>query len=231
MKDIKDIAVIVQARVNSQRVLNKMLRPFAGTNLFELTLNKLLNSKVIPQQNVIASVYEDELKQIADKLNINTYNRSYESANNDNSLQKIYEWHNKLPFKYVIKVNGCSPLLKTETIDKFIQYFIEQEEENLFGVIETKDYYWNKEGRLVTPWPEDQTLMNTKAVEVTYKAAHVLYASRMDLIKDNKFMGDFQKEGGIKLYPMDELECFDIDYEWQFNTAELLYNGRSKRRK
>ena len=73
--------------------------------------------------------------------------------------------------------------------------------------------------------------MNTKAVEVTYKAAHVLYASRMDLIKDNKFMGDFQKEGGIKLYPMDELECFDIDYEWQFNTAELLYNGRSKRRK
>ena len=231
MKDIKDIAVIVQARINSQRVPNKMLRPFAGTNLFELTLNKLLNSKVIPQQNIIASVYEDELKKITDKLNVNTYNRSYESANNDNSLQKIYEWHNKLPFKYVIKINGCSPLLKTETIDGFINKFINQKEENLFGVIETKDYYWNKEGRLVTPWPEDQTLMNTKAVEITYKAAHVLYASRMDLIKDNKFMGNFQKEGGIKLYPMDELECFDIDYEWQFNTAELLYNDRSKRRK
>ena len=231
MKDIKDIAVIVQARINSQRVPNKMLRPFAGTNLFELTLNKLLNSKVIPQQNIIASVYEDELKKITDKLNVNTYNRSYESANNDNSLQKIYEWHDKLPFKYVIKVNGCSPLLKIETIDNFIQHFIEQKEENLFGVIKTKDYYWNKEGRLVTPWPEDQTLMNTKAVEITYKAAHVLYASRMDLIKDNKFMGNFQKEGGIKLYPIDELECFDIDYEWQFNTAELLYNDRSKRRK
>ena len=223
MKDIKDIAVIVQARVNSQRVLNKMLRPFAGTNLFELTLNKLLNSKVIPQQNVIASVYEDELKQIADKLNINIYNRSYESANNDNSLQKIYEWHDKLPFKYVIKVNGCSPLLKIETIDKFIQHFIEQKEENLFGVIKTKDYYWNKEGKLVTPWPKDQTLMNTKAVEVTYKAAHVLYASRIDLIKDDRFMGDFQKEGGIKLYPIDELECFDIDYEWQFKVSEKLF--------
>ena len=222
MKDIKDIAVIVQARVNSQRVLNKMLRPFAGTNLFELTLNKLLNSKVIPQQNIIASVYEDELKKITDKLNVNTYNRSYESANNDNSLQKIYEWHDKLPFKYIIKINGCSPLLKIETIDKFIQQFIEQEEENLFGVIETKDYYWNKEGKLVTPWPKNQTLMNTKAVETTYKAAHVLYASRMDLIKENIFMGDFQKEGGIKLYPMNELECFDIDYEWQFKVGEKL---------
>ena len=223
MKNIKEIAIIVQARTNSQRIPNKMLRPFADTNLFELTLSKLLKSKIIPQQNIIASVYEDELKQIANDLNVNIYNRSYESANNDNSLQKIYEWYNKLPFKYVIKVNGCSPLLKIETIDKFIQHFIEQKEENLFGVIKTKDYYWNKEGKLVTPWPKDQTLMNTKAVEVTYKAAHVLYASRIDLIKDDRFMGDFQKEGGIKLYPIDELECFDIDYEWQFKVSEKLF--------
>ena len=223
MKNLKDIAVIVQARTNSQRIPNKMLRPFANTNLFELTLSKLLKSKIIPQQNIIASVYEDELKQIANNLNINIYNRSHESANNDNSLQKIYEWHDKLPFKYVIKVNGCSPLLKIETIDKFIQQFIKQKEENLFGVIETKDYYWNKEGKLITPWPKNQTIMNTKAVETTYKAAHVLYASRMDLIKNNMFMGDFQKKGGIKLYPMDELECFDIDYEWQFKVGEKIF--------
>ena len=64
--------------------------------------------------------------------------------------------------------------------------------------------------------------MNTKAVEPTYKAAHVLYASRMDIIKDYKFMGDFQKEGGIKLFPMNELEAFDIDYEWQFKIAEAI---------
>tara|TARA_R110001592_G_scaffold24659_1_gene94745 strand:- start:475 stop:1152 length:678 start_codon:yes stop_codon:yes gene_type:complete len=223
VKSIKDVAVIVQARTNSQRIPNKMLRPFADTNLFELILSKLLKSKIIPQQNIIVSVYEDELKQIANSLNVNIYNRSYKSANNDNSLQKIYEWHNKLPFKYVIKVNGCSPLLTIETIDNFIKQFIEQEEENLFGVIETKDYYWNKEGKLITPWPKNQTIMNTKAVETTYKAAHVLYASRMDLIKNNMFMGNFQKKGGIKLYPMDELECFDIDYEWQFKVGEKLF--------
>lgn len=223
MKNIKDIAIIVQARVNSQRVHNKMLRPFADTNLFELILSKLLKSKIIPKQNIIASVYENELKQIANNLNINIYNRSYESANNDNSLQKIYEWHDKIPFKYVIKVNGCSPLLKIETIDSFTQQFIKQKEENLFGVIETKDYYWNKNGKLITPWPKNQTIMNTKAVETTYKAAHVLYASKIDLIKDNKFMGNFQKEQGIKLYPINELECFDIDYEWQFKMGEKLF--------
>ena len=35
-------------------------------------------------------------------------------------------------------------------------------------------------------------------------------------------MGDFQKEGGIKLFPMNELEAFDIDYEWQFKIAEAI---------
>jgi hypothetical protein len=24
---------------------------------------------------------------------------------------------------------------------------------------------------------------------------------------------------------MNELEAFDIDYEWQFQTAQILYNG------
>jgi CMP-N-acetylneuraminic acid synthetase len=137
-------------------------------------------------------------------------------------LRKIYEWHDKLPFKYVIKINACSPLLKIDTINEFTRQFVEQKEENLFGVIEQKDYFWNKEGLMITPWPEDQTIMNTKAVEPTYKAAHVLYASRMDIIKDHRFMGDFFEEGSIKLFPMNELEAFDIDYDWQFTLAENL---------
>ena len=223
MKNINDILFVIQARLNSQRVPQKMIKDFNGTNLFSIAIDKVLDSEVIPKDNFYVSICEDELIEIANDKGVNIYERSYESANNDNSLQKIYEWHDKLPFKYVVKINGCSPLLKTETIDGFVKQFVEQEEENLFGVIETKDYYWNKDGKLVTPWPEDQTIMNTKAVEVTYKAAHTLYASRMDLIRRNMFMGDFQKESGIKLYPMDELETFDIDYEWQFKLGERLY--------
>ena len=224
MKKIEDILFVVQARMNSQRVPKKMTREFNGTTLFEIAINKILDSKIIPRDNFYVSVYEKELIDIANKLGANVFKRSYESANNDNSLQKIYEWHDKLPFKYIVKINGCSPLLKAKTIDGFVNKFVKQEEDNLFGVIETKDYYFDKDGKLVTPWPEGQTLMNTKAVDVTYKAAHVLYASRMDIIKDDKFMGNFEVEGGIKLYPMDELECFDIDYEWQFQLGEQLWN-------
>jgi len=224
MKKLDDITFLVQARLNSQRVPQKMIRPFAGTSLFELILDKLLKSKVIPKDNIVASVYEPKLFDIALKKGVQIFNRSNESANNDNDLKKIYEWHDKLPYKYVVLISGCNPLLTVETIDRFVNQFVEQEEENLFAVIEKKQYYWNKEGALVTPWPEGQTIMNTKAVEPTYEAAHVLYASRMDLIKDYRFMGDFEKEKGIKLLTIPELEAFDIDYEWQFKVGEILYN-------
>ena len=215
---------IVQARLNSQRVPNKMLRPFADSNLFGIVLDKLLSSKIIPSENIYASVYEEELfKEANTKRNIRTFRRSKESANNDSDITKIFEWHNKLPHKYVIIISACNPLLKVETIDAFVKQFIEQEEDNLFAVIEKKQYYWNKEGIMITPWPEGQTLLNTKAVEPTYEAAHVLYASPMDIIKDYKYMGDFTVPGGIKLFKMNELEAFDIDYEWQFEVAEELY--------
>jgi len=226
MKPLDSIAIVIQARLNSQRVPKKMIRPFAGTTLFDLVLDKVIEALPSKQEHIWASVYEPELFDIAMKKGINIFNRSRISANNDDSLQKIYEWHDKLPseYKYVMLVSGCNPLLKPETIREFYNQLVKQEEENLFAVMEKKQYYWNKEGSLVTPWPADQTIMNTKAVEPTYEAAHVLYASRLDIIKDNRFMGDFQAPGGIKLFKMDELEAFDIDYEWQFEVGEKLYN-------
>ena len=225
MKELDSVAILVQARLNSQRVPQKMIRPFADTTLFGLVIDKIILALPRQRENIWVSVNEPELVEIAKSKGVNIFYRSEESANNDNSLQKIYEWHDKLPsnYKHVMLVSGCNPLLTPDTIANFYHQLVKQEEENLFAVIEKKQYYWNKEGSLVTPWPEDQTIMNTKAVETTYEAAHVLYASRLDIIRENKFMGDFQAPGGIKLFPMPELEAFDIDYEWQFETGEILY--------
>ena len=223
MKNIKDIAFIVQSRLNSERVLRKMLRPFAGTTLFKLVLDKLIESEVIPNSNIYASVHEEELRDIASKKDVRIYHRSYESANNDSDIRTIYEWHKYLPHKYVVLISGCNPLLKVETIDNFVKQFVFQKEENLFGVVKKHTYYWNMEGALITPWPAGQTVMNTKAVEPTYEAAHCLYASRRDLIAEQMFMGVFEEPGGIKLFDVPELEAFDIDMPWQFKVAEKLY--------
>ena len=51
MKNIKDVCFIVQARTQSTRVPNKMLKPFADSNLFEITVNKIIQSSFIPKDN------------------------------------------------------------------------------------------------------------------------------------------------------------------------------------
>jgi CMP-N-acetylneuraminic acid synthetase len=224
MKNINDICIIVQARLGSQRVPGKMTRSFAGSTLVDILFKKLKQSTVIPQNQIYFSAYEPELKEIATKHSINIFNRSKQSAFSEgNPLSEIYEWHDKLPFKYTILISACNPLLKIETIDNFIKSFIESNKEGGFAVFEKKTYYWDKENNPITNWG-DSRIMNTKFVEPIYEAAHCLYASRLDIIKDGFWM-DTNLPPKPELFIMDELEAFDIDYEWQFKIGEQLYEN------
>ncbi len=224
MKNVNDVCVVVQARLGSERVPQKMIRAFGGTTLMDICLEKLKGSKVIPEENIFASVYEKELVNIAKKHKINVFNRSKESADSEGTpMSLMYEWWNKLPYKYCILVSACAPFLSLSTIEDFYKKYLKIEKQGLFGVVEKKNYFWNKQHALVTPWPEGQSVMNTKFVESTYEAAHCLYAGNMKLIGEGIWMGNFSKPGDIELYNMKEKEVFDIDYEWQFSYYEKLY--------
>lgn len=220
-KSIEDICVVVQARMGSQRVPGKMLKSFADTTLMDILFDKLSKSTIIPRSNIYFSAYEDELKDVGKRYGVNIFNRSEASAFAETDMQLIYEWHDKLPFKYVVLVSACNPLLTVETIDAFIQSFIESDKQGGFAVFEKKTYYWNKHGQAITDW-QGASIMNTKLVESIYEAAHCLYASRLDIIKDGYWM-DTNSPPQPSLFVMKELEAFDIDYEWQFQLGEYLY--------
>ena len=221
MKNINDICVVVQARMGSQRVPGKMLRSFAYTTLTDILFDKLTKSTVIPLSNIYFSAYEDELKNVGKKYGINIFDRSKESAFAETDMKLIYEWHNKLPFKYIVLISACNPLLTIKTIDGFLKSFIESDKEGAFAVFEKKTYYWDKQGKPITDW-QGVSIMNTKNVELIYEAAHCLYASRLDIIEQGYWM-DINYPPQPELFIMKELEAFDIDYEWQFQLGEQLY--------
>lgn len=224
MKDINDILFIVQARLSSQRVPQKMIRPFAGTTLVDIVLQKVVTS-TIPLDNFWLSVHEPELVKIGKEYGVNIYHRSEKSARSEGwPLTDIYEWHN-LPYKYVILISACNPLLQRSTIEMFTEAFVNSYLPSLFAVVIKKQYYWNGTCDCITPLPDNERIMNTKKVETTYEAAHCLYAGPMDIIPKGYFMGDFTR-GNPALYPIPELEAFDIDYEWQFKVGEQLYQMR-----
>lgn len=225
MKDVKDILFICQARLASQRVPQKMTKPFCGTNLLQILIDKVKSSKVIPIENFYLSLYDSELIDLALRNNVNFFKRSEKSALEENETKIIWEWHNKLPFKYVIMLSACNPLLKIETIDSFTKSFLSSEKQGSFGVIAKKQYFWDQNKKMISDWPSHQKVMNTKTMNVTYEAAHCLYASRMDIIKDGYWM-DTKTPPEPDLFVMNELEAFDIDYQWQFDTAEVLYKNK-----
>lgn len=223
MKDIKDVLFLCQARLESQRVPRKMIKPFAGTNLIEVLIEKIKKSSIIPTTNFYLSIHDEELIELANKHKVNFYRRSKKSALSENSVQEIYEWHDKLPFKYVVLISACNPLLTIETIDKFTKQYLESPKGGMFGVIGKKQYFWDENGKMISPWPQEQKIMNTKTMGTTYEAAHCLYASEMGIIKDGFWM-DSKLPPEPELYVIEnELEIFDIDYPWQFDTAEILY--------
>ena len=98
---------------------------------------------------------------------------------------------------------------------------MECDEEGSFGVIEKKTYYWDNNQKMITDWGNSK-VMNTKFVEPIYEAAHCLYASRLDIIKNGYFM-DTNIPISPNLFVLDEIESFDIDYEWQFKAGQILY--------
>ena len=224
MKSLDNIAIVVQARLNSQRLPRKMLKPFRGTTLFDLLLEKLNKSKYIDNNKVYLSVHEEELKSAASKYRFNIYDRSYESANEDNDIRVIYEWYKHLREEYVVLISACNPLLRTETIEDFIKKYSESSEPGMFAVFEKKTYYWNRNGEPITDWKGGK-IMNTKVVEPIYEAGHCLYASKVSFLENECWMSD-ESPPRPKLYVMDEIEAFDIDFEWQFETAQKMLEMR-----
>ena len=219
MKSItKDLCVVIQARLSSERLPAKMLKPLGDTNLFQLAIRKVKKSG-IPMEHFFVSVYEPELIEVAlgEKVNV------FERTTAESEVGTMYEWYKLLPYEHVMMINPCLPFLKPETIKKFHHSFNVTAADSMFAVTKKKNYYWNADYEMVTPWPEGQELLNTKAVEHTYEAAHALYGSRMDIIGEGKFMNHPFVRGDPILMPIEEEEAFDIDYPWQFELARGKY--------
>ena len=229
-KNIKDICFVISARLSSQRLPRKMIKPFANTNLVEIACKKILNSKIIPKENFFFSAYEKEIIDLVQANNLQIFKRSKESAEAEGPISLIFEFHDKLDFKYVIVISACCPLIKVSTIDSFVQRFIDSKNEGLYGVIKKKNYFWDKNQNLITHWPEGLTCPNTKLVEETYEAANCLYAGRMDLIsKDIWIAKPPYRKNHPELFVVQEEETLDIDYEWQFNYVKKIYSSKTNK--
>ena len=117
--------IVIQARLGSTRLKNKMILPFHGERkLIEVILHNLLED-FNPSEIVLATSNLPENKtlgDIASQLGIDVY---YGSEND--VLSRFIEVGEKYNLDYVIRICADNPLIKNETIKKLISNYKNQD--------------------------------------------------------------------------------------------------------
>jgi len=213
----RDIAIFVNARQKSRRCPNKLLKPFAGTTLIDICLNKLSKIDNYP---IYFAAYENEFINKANKFdNITIIKRSGDSAYSDSDAKKIFEALNNIPSEYVAWLNPCHPFLKEETFISAIEFFLKNKYITLTAVKKNKGWFYAPDGK---PLNNKNLVVDTVFSEWIYEVVHCFHIYPRKYMLENGKPWDNQKMVPF-LYEISEEESWDIDTEEDFIMVEALY--------
>ena len=118
---MKKIAIIIQARIRSTRLPNKVLTDIEGKPMLWHHINRLKYSKYSPEI-IIATTKSEEDKKIlnfAKELNVKTYAGSV-----DDVLDRYYQAALKFNIDIIIRITADCPLIDPEVLDKVLEEFL-----------------------------------------------------------------------------------------------------------
>lgn len=216
----RSISVVSNARLQSTRVPQKLMRPFAGTTLIEIALAKL-NEMDFFEHRYLASA-EDELIALGEKFpNIEILRRDSAAVQKGVNPQEVtFAHYLKVPSDYIFVFNPCLPCIRVETIKKAFDYFQETDFSSYTAVVPTGDWVFDAEGNALTN--ADPRNVTTNKNRSFFKACHAFHIVNKAFFRDNKFYWPFQKDDP-HLIQVPEDETVDVDTPIEFQLAELSY--------
>ena len=213
---MRKITAVIPVRKGSVRVKNKNLKPFADTNLLELKINQLKQVKLIDE--IIVSSDCKKMLAIATDLGVKIHTRDEFYASSEATNSEFFENLAKaIDAEYIMYSPVTCPMISMETYHDCIQSFKEDEElENLVTVSQIKHHMWLDGKPLnynIAESPNSQDLPDINAV--TYG---ICIISKEDMIK---YRNVVTENPTFKV--LDEIESIDIDTEFDFMVAEMVY--------
>jgi len=118
---MKKIACIIQARSNSKRLPNKILKKISGKTVLEILISRLKKSKKI-DKIIIATTKkknDDIIIKIAQKNQVDYYR-----GNESNVLKRYYDCANKFNLDNILRITSDCPLSDKKLIDKMIGIYL-----------------------------------------------------------------------------------------------------------
>ncbi len=114
------IIAIVQARMGSMRLPNKVMKPICGTPLIELLLSRLSKAKEVDQIIVATSVEEHNLPLVEYVRNLGY---ACEQGSENDVLDRFVQVVRAYPADVIVRITGDCPLVDPGLVDEAIRLF------------------------------------------------------------------------------------------------------------
>ena len=110
---------VIQARMSSSRFPKKMMAKILGKTLIERVVNQVSKSKYIEKIIVVTSKLKSDqpIVDFCKKKKIDFFVGSL-----NNVAKRYFDALKNINYDYFIRINGDSPLIDPNLIDKFITY-------------------------------------------------------------------------------------------------------------
>ena len=198
---------IITVRSGSQRVKNKNLKPFAGSNLLTIKIKQMQRIKGVDAVQVNSN--DDTMLQIGKDLGCETFKRDQYYATDMVSTNELRKNAAENIDADIILVTNCTnPLIKDETIEKALEFYktMPAEYDSLNTAHEVKDFLW-LDGKAYNYNP-DQTPRSQDLPDILGLDSALNIITRKRMIEISNFVGKKPY-----LYKISALEATDIDTE------------------
>jgi CMP-N-acetylneuraminic acid synthetase len=213
---MKKITAVIPIREGSQRVVNKNLRTFAGSDLLTIKINNLKKVKGI--DDIIVNTDSEEAIEIAKKLGVNFHRREDYYASSECSGSDFFEHLGRVTETEIFAYCPVTcPFVKIETMEAAIEAFLYDTEYDCLSTVSVvKEFMW-LDGKPVNydaqNAPNSQNLPNIEALNFGFTLVR-----REDLIKNRNIIGKCPK-----FIQTTDIESIDIDTPLDFFVAEQIY--------
>lgn len=224
------IAAVIPARSGSKGIPNKNIRLLNGKPMIAYTINNAIKSKYIT--DIIVSSDSVEIKSITKCLGVLYKEREKRLCSDEVTLDEvIYDAIKGERYDIVITLQPTSPTLQTETLDRAIQYFIDNDLDTLISARDAPRLSWiRKEGKLL---PNYSKRLNRQYLPSEYTETGAFLISKYDVINVDSRIGK-----NIDIFELPQEEAIDIDdysdlvyaeYILQRKKVAIYVNGNEKR--
>jgi CMP-N-acetylneuraminic acid synthetase len=219
------ILVVIPARGGSKGIPRKNIRFMAGKPLISYAIGCAKNSSY--DMDIIVSSDDEEIKYVASRYGSEILDRPDSLAGDSVTLDPvIFHAANKMEeikgYKYdlVITMQPTSPKLSSDTLNKAIDYLLQNNYDTVISGVNDPRLSWRiEDGRCI---PNYEKRLNRQYLPKDLKETGAFVITRREFVKENGRFG-----ANVSLYEVPESESGDIDTVQDWCVAEMELNKKT----